>query len=109
MNNRGQVIGTLNLKGDVGCNGSLNSCNQHTFLWDHGTLTDLGTLGGTFSVPLWLNNVGEAVGGATTTNDESFHAALWKNRQITDLGTLGGDCFSVAMAINSSRVLKNLD
>jgi probable HAF family extracellular repeat protein len=100
-NNRGQVVGTSNLTADAGCNGSLNSCEQHTFLWDHGTLADLGTLGGTFSVPFWLNNAGEAVGGATTRNDESFHAALWRNRQITDLGTLDGDCFSVALAINS--------
>jgi probable HAF family extracellular repeat protein len=100
-NNRGQVIGTSNLKGDPGCNGSLNFCDQHTFLWDHGTLTDLRTLGGTFSVPLWLNDAGEAVGGATTVGDASFHATLWRKGLITDLGTLDGDCFSVAMAINS--------
>jgi probable HAF family extracellular repeat protein len=102
-NNRGQVIGQSSLTGDPGCDGSnpLNSCNQHAFLWERGSLKDLGTLGGTFSIPIWLNNAAEAVGGATTINDESFHATLWKDGRITDLGTLEGDCFSQAFAINS--------
>ena len=101
-NNRGQVIGYSNLTGDVGCNGSLEFCTVHTFLWDHETLQDLGTLGGTSSVPLWLNNNGEAVGGALTTGDKEFHATLWKNGRITDLNG-EGDCFSFATAINSSH------
>ena len=98
-NNRGQVIGFSNLTGDVGCD-TPNGCAVHTFLWDHGTLQDLRTLGGTFSVPLWLNNNGEAVGGALTTGDEELHATLWKNGRITDLNS-DGDCFSFATAINS--------
>jgi probable HAF family extracellular repeat protein len=100
-NNQGQVIGQSNLAGDAGCNGSLDSCSQHAYSWDHGSLRDLGTLGGSFSVAIWVNNQGEAVGGATTTDDESFHATLWRNGQITDLGNLPDDCFSRAIAINS--------
>lgn len=102
-NNRGQVIGQSSLTGDPGCDGSnpLFSCNQHAFLWERGSQKDLETLGGSFSQAIWLNNVGEAVGGATTTNDESFHATIWKDGRITDLGTLDGDCFSFARAINS--------
>jgi len=97
------MIGQSSLTGDPGCDGSdpLNSCNEHAFLWERGSLKDLGTLGGTFSISIWLNNAGEAVGGATTTNDESFHATLWKDGRITDLGTIEGDCFSQAFAINS--------
>jgi probable HAF family extracellular repeat protein len=100
-NNRGQVIGYSNLKGDVGCN-TPSGCAVHTFLWDHGTLQDLGTLGGTSSVPLWLNNNGEAVGGALTAGDEEVHATLWKNGRITDLNA-DGYCFSFASAINSKH------
>jgi len=69
-------------------------------LWDHEALRDLGTLGGTFSAALWLNNAGEVVGGATTPEDQAFHATLWKDGVITDLGTLA-DCSSLAFAINS--------
>ena len=65
-------------------------------------VTDLGTLGGSTSLIRWLNDAGEVVGGANTTNDDSFHATLWRNGQVIDLGVLDGDCSSVANAINSS-------
>jgi uncharacterized membrane protein len=61
---------------------------------------DLGTLGGTSSIPFWLNNNGEAVGDALITGDKEVHATLWKNGRITDLNR-DGDCFSFATAINS--------
>ena len=101
-NNEGQVIGQSNLAGDLGCDGSATdgSCFQHAFLWDHGMLRDLGALdGGNFSLANWINNKGEIVGGATTS--DAFHAALWRKGAITDLGTLPGDCASIAWAINS--------
>jgi probable HAF family extracellular repeat protein len=104
-NNQGQVIGQSNLTGDLGCNGSLNFCAQHAFSWDHGNLMDLGTLGGSFSLALSLNNEGQTVGGANTTDDKSFHATLWRRGQIADLGTLDGDCLSLAHAINSEGQL----
>src|SRR5215471_13723418 len=65
LNNRGQVVGYLNLAGDT---------TAHPFLWDRGVLTDLGTLGGTFGFSNWVNETGEAVGAATTQGDEAFHA-----------------------------------
>jgi probable HAF family extracellular repeat protein len=99
-NNRGQVIGQSSLSEHPGaCFTGEPDC--HAFVWERGIMKDLGTLGGTFSVPIWLNNQGEAVGAATTPNDELFHAVLWKRGVISDLGTLDGDCFSQAIAINS--------
>ena len=64
-------------------------------------MRDLGTLGGSFSIAIWLNNRGEVVGGSDTSYNESFHATLWRNGRIHDLGTLHGDCASLAFAINS--------
>ena len=68
---------------------------------DRGVLTDLGTLGGTFSIPIWLSNTGEAVGAATTPGDQAIHASLWRNGVIGDLGAVNGDDCSFANAINS--------
>ena len=80
--------------------GCPDSCAQHAFFWNKGVLTDLGTLGGSSSQAIWLNNAGEVVGGALTAGDEEFHATLWRNGRITDLDP-DGDCFSIAWAINS--------
>jgi probable HAF family extracellular repeat protein len=57
------------------------------------TITDLGTLGGTYSYGFGINNLGVATGGAATptqTGGVAETAFLWYRRHITDLGTLGG-------------------
>jgi probable HAF family extracellular repeat protein len=73
----------------------------HPFLWDRGVLTDLGTLGGTFGFSNWINEAGQAVGGATTPGDVVIHGFLWNHGTMTDLGTVPGDSCSGAFAINS--------
>lgn len=56
----------------------------------HYTVTDLGTLGGTFSDVVGINNRGEEAGTSTLPGDQVLHAALWRNGAVIDLGTLGG-------------------
>src|ERR1700730_9159492 len=56
------------------------------------TITVLGTLGGTQSQSMGLNNQGQVAGQAFTPGDTAARAVLWTNGVITDLGTLGGCC-----------------
>jgi probable HAF family extracellular repeat protein len=63
----------------------------HPFLWDHGKLLDIGSLGGSFSEAYGLNGQGEEVGFSFLDGDTQLHPFLWNRGVLTDLGTLGGD------------------
>jgi len=65
-------------------------------LWQHGTVIDLGNLGGTVTnEPNNINNQGQVVGFSDLPGDASFHAFLWtEDKGMQDLGTLPGDVFS---------------
>lgn len=54
INDRGQVIGIRDLGASI-----------HGFLWQKGTTTDLGTLGGQDSGVVAINESGQVIGGAT--------------------------------------------
>ena len=60
------------------------------------TVTDLGTLGGSNSVPQGINNRGQVVGYAETGSIDPncgcpvIHAFLWQKGVMEDLGALGG-------------------
>ena len=91
LNGHGQVIGYS----AVVTNG-----DSHGFLYQNGSMQDLGTLsGGTSSAANGINRLGQVAGDATTAQG-AFHAFLYSGG-IQDLGTLGGND-SVANAINGN-------
>ena len=70
-------------------------------------ITDLGTLGGTFSEGFDINDSGQVTGRAFIAGDAEVHAFLWDGTTMVDLGTLGGTdvpggTASQGVAINAS-------
>lgn len=66
------------------------------------TVTRIGTLGGTQSNALDINDNRQVVGQANVAGDEHAHGYIWQNGVITDLGSLGADYDSTAWAINNN-------
>jgi len=102
LNDRGQVAGTMNLTGDL---------MWHSFLWDAGEITDLGTLGGFMSTAVALNNAGHVVGNSDVTaiceacapgNQKQLHRPFfWRDGVMTDLGLPAGDTAGTAYSVNA--------
>jgi probable HAF family extracellular repeat protein len=93
INNHGQAIGDSFTPGDTG---------DHAFLWSSGASHDLGTLGGSISLPTGLTEMGHVSGVSWLPNDMGLHAVLWKDNVIHDLGAVEDDGCSWAWALNSS-------
>ena len=90
INNNGLIIGSC-----VTNNGQTN----HSVLWQNGTVTVLGTLGGLQVTSLaGLNNNGQIIGWGTTSTGAT-HGFLDSNGTVTDLGSF------LAYAINDNGVM----
>jgi probable HAF family extracellular repeat protein len=97
-NNRGEVIGISSLAENPGACPGGPGC--HAFLWAHGSMKDLGTLGGGSSEAIWINDSGVIAGSADLPTEGIHDAVRWKGGQILDLGTVDGDACSRGRAIN---------
>jgi probable HAF family extracellular repeat protein len=98
VNDRGQVAGG---SGSCGSGPGISPIFVHALLWQHGSVTDLGSLGGKINnVAYATNNSSEIVGASDLAGDNTVHAFLWQYGMMTDLGTLAGDFSSTAYGIN---------
>jgi probable HAF family extracellular repeat protein len=88
INNRGQVVGTSDLPGDV--NTPPFSAPAHAFLWQDGVMTDLGTLPAPLDFSSGAGNINESGQVVGTSCDASFncHGFLWEDGVMTDLNAL---------------------
>lgn len=89
-NNQGEVTGWSYTS--FVANPSSGTPAVDPFLWSpaDGKMMDLGSLGGTFGAPFWLNNRAQVVGASNLQGDQTFHPFLWEQGRLSDLGTLGG-------------------
>ncbi len=82
----------------------VDTSSTRAFIWQAGTTTDLGTLGGANALPLGINDTGQVIGISTLANGRS-HAFLWEAGTMTDLGTLGGESSSAEAINNAGQVV----
>jgi probable HAF family extracellular repeat protein len=77
------------------------------YVWHQGITTLVGTLGGSITQALGINNSGQVV-GVSATGDGTMQAFLWQNGLIQGLGYPAGEAFSMATKIDTAgRVVGN--
>lgn len=91
FNDHLQAVGTMNVP-DVS--------PFHAFLWEDGTVTDIGNLfGARWSNAADINEKGWVIGAVSAETGRSY---LWRNGTLINLDTLGDDYFAPS-AINDRR------
>jgi probable HAF family extracellular repeat protein len=93
----------INADGQIVGYARTSAGEDHAFFWGSGTMTDLGTLGGTNSYAEGISDQGHIVGFSEITGGGE-QAFIWQNGVMRGLASLGGTCGTrtYAYAVNSS-------
>jgi probable HAF family extracellular repeat protein len=78
--------------------------DTHAFLYTGAGLTDIGTLGGTYSDGTSINNRGE-IAGVSTVSNGATHLFLYTQGHMHDLGTAAGQTFASAVLNDRGEIL----
>jgi probable HAF family extracellular repeat protein len=89
QNDRGQIIGVSYTNSTV--NPSTGHPTVDPYLWQHGHMTDLGTLGGHLGFANWINDAGQVVGVSNLARDKNAQPFLWQDGHMRPLPTIGGE------------------
>ncbi len=117
INGYGEIAGFAN--NDVPDPNSLAGLGTQTraVIWRNGNIRDLGTLGGSDAVALYVNELGQVVGESYTADSVpppspsctdsplTQHGFFWENGKMTDLDTLGGSCTFVYALNNRGQIV----
>ncbi|SPF34160.1 hypothetical protein SBA4_1440003 [Candidatus Sulfopaludibacter sp. SbA4] len=104
INDNGQAVGTSGSCANTAL--VPLTAGPHAVLWENGSVTDLGNLGGkALNIGVYINNQGQVVGASSLTAQATpfngTDAFLWTRATgMRDLGTLPGDVASGASGIN---------
>jgi probable HAF family extracellular repeat protein len=101
INDAGQVVG-FGYNDQSACT-AFDGC-WHAFLWQDGTMTDLGGLDPRFQSYAYSINERGAIAGTSATADYPFgffHAVVWENGTQTDLGRPESASDAAALGINA--------
>lgn len=87
MSERGQIVGTSYTSSTPNPGSGIPTIDP--FLWENGSMVDIGTLGGTNGLAHFVNSRGQVVGVSNLAGDSTSHPFLWSNGKLMGLGDVG--------------------
>ena len=104
INDNEQIVG-VSYEGNATYGGLTNNLKSYAVIWQNDLIASLGTLGGTKSSAVKINNQGQIIGNSTDANGIN-HAFIWQNDGMYDLSAalcnIPSSCITNVRAINDN-------